>query len=772
MAKNNNEELTLDHYNTLLDVYVENSTSVDPKTFLNTMTVEPNECTYHLLLNVAAKTDNMNHLQYIMSIIKKKNITLDEETFNKLVQTYVISGKTAEAEYMITLMRDMELPLDKAHTELACGYAKLGDVPKLVKILNDESQSNANLLRILKVLSTSDNGRHIPVVLNYLMASLPEIQSDISKLIVELIRLNRTADAYAIINCIAINDRTKNNVNNFVNNFLNELIIANAPIDDIARYANDFVESGCEPYALTNTAEIGLKLGRTNLCLAIFQTMRNRNMEVRPHYYWPLLAIMQKEGEAKVYDFIKSMYKEGVELDFDTMCDYVYPFVNTADPLVTLRRLYSYDIPGTVTVVPLVVFLLSHNRVREALLMCKNSKVKLCYRELVKPLVSAYFATRDTKNCVAILTMSSQGQEFITYFLKMLLRDEHSAFFVEDMECILKEFTFQNAKISQRDATILKNTLLNRYVDVAQETDLLKLIDNMVDKNLENSAFTYMLHYRYMTTKELHYHLIELNSKGLSTRIILRKLMEAYLYERNMKKFEEIKREFDARQYDWTPGLKILLFEWYTKCNKLKEAETTLSDILTTDIRIDNSKILLFATALIQEDNFNKAYETIKNINNVLIKTDSPKYCKKLLDTLACSRYHSHTKDMLNMLVEKKYCDFSTEMLRPLVALSLERNDLSDAIQVFMTCYNKFKKTPLALEILTELLRQKDDWSKKYVKTVYEVITTVKGLGSANMSVAIALAILNKTQELQTVLQVTVKRSDIYVRNIIIVCLL
>ncbi|EZA46475.1 Leucine-rich PPR motif-containing protein, mitochondrial, partial [Ooceraea biroi] len=56
--KNSKEDLTLDHYNTLLQIQMESSTFINPMQFLAGMTVEPDENTYSLLLNVAAKTGN------------------------------------------------------------------------------------------------------------------------------------------------------------------------------------------------------------------------------------------------------------------------------------------------------------------------------------------------------------------------------------------------------------------------------------------------------------------------------------------------------------------------------------------------------------------------------------------------------------------------------------------------------------------------------------------------------------------------------------------
>ncbi|KAL6437949.1 hypothetical protein ACFW04_004329 [Cataglyphis niger] len=760
LAKKNSEGLTLEYYNTLLDVHMENSISVDPKKFLADISVEPNRNTYHLLLNAVAKMGNSNHLRDLISVIKEKNVIIEEDEFNTLVRIYASSDNIAQAEYVITLMQDVKLSTDKAYTELACGYAKLGDIPNLVKILNDEPQSDTNLLRLIKTLSMSNNGRHIPVVVNFLTPSVSAIKSQICKTIAELIRADRITDAHTIITCFAMNDATKDVAKSFANSFLNELVMLNASVDDITRYATDFVDSGCEPLALTNVAESGLKLGRENLCLAIFRAMREKNVEVRAHYYWPLLAIAHyNQGEAKIFSLVKLMIDTGVRLDSDTLLNYVYPFVNTANPSITLQKLLINGVPGCIAYTPFISFLLSQNRMQDIKLLCTYSRqYRIHYKELMKPLVRAYIATKDIENCILLLTIFPRSQNFVALFLKMLLNDRRLTFAMENLQVFLEEFKKRGVKISQQDATILKS-ILSKNFEAMEKISLLKLIDDLVDADVKESALAFVNHPMFMNTNELACHLVEMKKKNFPTRNILRRLLEAYCAENNLMKAEEIQREYDACQYEWTAGMKMYLFELYVRYNKLKEAETLLSDlqIKFDNFKIDNVKIVMFATALVKADKPKKAFQIINNISNVNLKTNVVKHCVVLLQTLAQSKYHSYTKDMLNLLLEKGYCNITTELLRPLVAIPLEHNDIQGAVDIFIACAEKYNKAPLALEVLTVLLQQKNssklDNVEMYIEKVYNIMVQFYGIDTASTLLVLALATLNKTQELQTVLQ-------------------
>ncbi|XP_011865854.1 PREDICTED: leucine-rich PPR motif-containing protein, mitochondrial-like [Vollenhovia emeryi] len=757
LAKKSGGGLTLEYYHTLLGINAENSKLVNPKTFLANMSVEPDRNTYSLLMSVATKAGNSQYLWDILSIMKDRNMNIDEEAINALVHIYVTNGNIDEIKRTIKLMQEAKLSTAKACTELACGYTKLGDISNLVKTLDKEPQSNANLLRIIKTLSVSNNGRHIPVVLNLFVSSVATIEPEISKTIAELIRADRVEDAYTVINCFATNNVTQNVVEGFVNDFINELVILNAPIDDIVKYTNDFVDSGCSQHALTDAAEVGLKLGREKLCLTIFQVMRNRNIEIRPHYYWPLLLrAYHNEGEAEIFSLIRSMINEGVEVDSDTLLHYVLPYVNTADPVATLQKLLLNNVPASVSYTPLISFLLHRNRLHDVTRLYTNyTRYKVHYRELIKPLVRAYLATKDCKTCVTLFTAFPQGQDFVSLFLEALIKAEKLVR-IDDLLFLLMEFKRCETNISQEDAILLKDTLKwNKNFRVTTKAE--DLIDDLVDPKVKDSALKF--HPRYMTTRELTYFLVELKSSKANTRNILHRLLFAHCVENNFKKAEEIQRAYEAHQYEWMPNTKSILFELYLKLNKLDEAEALLPDlqIVPNEYQLDKMKIVMYATALVKADRLTKAFNVIATFNATCTGPNAQAQCCTLLETLAQSQSHDHTKSMLYLLLQRNYCQKSVDLLRPLVAIPLERDNILGAVDALAECAQKYYKAPLVLDILIKLLKRK--YSSKlpdasgYIEQVYDVATTIYSTKVANTFLAIALAKLNKTEKLQALLQ-------------------
>jgi len=751
LAEKSSKGITLDHYNTLLQVQIDFN-SMNPMEFLTNMIVEPDENTYSLLLNGVAEAGNSKCIWDIISVMKEKNIVFDENMFNTLVQIYANNGNINEAERLITFMQDTKLSVTKAYTELTYGCAKFNDVQKLIKILNDEPQSNMNLLEIIKILSLSNNYWFIPTILNFL--SHPLSTDQISKTIVELVHAKEIVGAITIINYFKLNNATKDIARTFVNSFLNELIIIKAPETNIVKHAINFMD--CEPLALSNVAEIALKLGRQDLYDKIFHAMRNKGMKIRPHYYWPILAMAHRnKGEVKVFSILQSMINENIEVDFDTLLYHVYPYINTANPHVTLQRMRIH-MPDSIIFSPLVAFLLFNNRLQDAVNLCEKAYRKIYYKKLMKPMINAYFNTRDGQSCVRLLTMYPYSQSYVSMFLKMMLNDKLLNLHIEDLLLTLIEFTKHNAKIMRQDANYLRNKIEKHSVLLSTEnsTKILNLIEDLVDDQFKNSKASF-LDASHMDIEDLECLFVEQKNKNYSVKHILRKLFEVYCDENKLKKAEIVKHELDACGYEWTYGMKMHLFELHVKRNKLNDAKKILSEINNTEFKIDSVKILAYATALVKANKPKEAFRVIKETKNIKLNNNVQNLCYDLLDSLACSQYYDQTKNMLKLLIERNYCAMNPEMLRPLIMIPLKRNDISQTMKTFIECAREYKKIPLALEILTVLLQRRNDLDfDVYIDQIYKLITDVRDIDVANTTFAIALATLSKTKELQDILQV------------------
>lgn len=75
----------VEHYNVYIKVYTENKIHIDCESFLSKMKCKPNHETFKLLLRNVCEKGDLDQMFYVLSLIKDKGYSMDEETFNCLV---------------------------------------------------------------------------------------------------------------------------------------------------------------------------------------------------------------------------------------------------------------------------------------------------------------------------------------------------------------------------------------------------------------------------------------------------------------------------------------------------------------------------------------------------------------------------------------------------------------------------------------------------------------------------------------------------------------
>lgn len=90
LLQNNKYEFDVKHYNVFIEVYTENRILVNSKNFLENMQCQPNDDTYKLLLRNVCEKGDFDQMLFLLNIIKEKEYTIDENTFNCLVLGHTV----------------------------------------------------------------------------------------------------------------------------------------------------------------------------------------------------------------------------------------------------------------------------------------------------------------------------------------------------------------------------------------------------------------------------------------------------------------------------------------------------------------------------------------------------------------------------------------------------------------------------------------------------------------------------------------------------------
>lgn len=129
-----------------------------------------------------------------------------------------------------------------------------------------------------------------------------------------------------------------------------------------------------------------------------------------------------------------------------------------------------------------------------------------------------------------------------------------------------------------------------------------------------------------MTLEQLECHLLELESKNMETRGVLRKLIQLHSNIGNNKRVMELRNKFIANGYNETPGLKSAMMHNQILLKNLTTSLDLYQEIkmLHSSFRMDSYKIIDLATLLVEngkiEDALDILNEEAKNrYVNVLI---------------------------------------------------------------------------------------------------------------------------------------------------------
>lgn len=119
----------------------------------------------------------------------------------------------------------------------------------------------------------------------------------------------------------------------------------------------------------------------------------------------------------------------------------------------------------------------------------------------------------------------------------------------------------------------------------------------------------------FMNTEELECHLVELKSKSMETRGILRKLIQEYSRLGNVDKVETLRSEFKLAGYEESSGMKSSIMYSYVQGRNLKLAlnEYRILNEEHSNFKLDDFKIIDLATLMVKNRMVDEAMELVRN---------------------------------------------------------------------------------------------------------------------------------------------------------------
>ena len=264
-----------------------------------------------------------------------------------------------------------------------------------------------------------------------------------------------------------------------------------------------------------------------------------------------------------------------------------------------------------------------------------------------------------------------------------------------------------------------------------------------------------------MTLEELECHLVELESKNLNTRGVLRRLLQLCVQKGKYERALEMKKKCDELRVDVSSGMMASVFEMYIKTKRLTAAESTLADLKKNypGFLIDDHKIIDFSSLLIENGQIDKARKTLKeraNAAKIKLGPNNHKNIWNLLNTMAHysasnapESLANQTEEFLTYLVGLGYCEYHNALLGPLIREHLLKEQHQAAIDLFKKIVSKYRKTPLQQEIATLLVKLSNESSvpdfstqkaKDTLQELVKILSKIHGQVNTNGTLVIAFA--------------------------------
>ncbi|KAF2901912.1 hypothetical protein ILUMI_04268 [Ignelater luminosus] len=737
--------MNLEHYNTYLQVCIENQVALDFEEFLSKMKCKPNKETYNLLLECACEVGDVQQAVKIVAAMKSIEFPADERMFDALVLGHSIKGGFKSAQTVLENMQAAHVPVtSRTYFSIIRGLGYRNNLEELMQALQMYSGviKEQEILSLLMVIGLNGNYKWLKQILQItgpIRLSKRSIQQ-LDLLCINLIHSGQPEAAiefYKTIVNVPLDDDTENYAFFLLIEMLHTFTSPKILID----VAKDLQRSGLNPFALENITGIALRRGFYKVAWELLESFSR----LRPHYFWPLLLQAEKQNrEIGVLNVIEKMLDWNVKMDLDTLEFYCLPYCDTMNPQLLITRLQNLGFSIKELLTPFLGFLLKESRIKDAQELYKAyDNVSINSERLLSPLVKAWHNSSNSGNIVRILKKfcksASVSTDYLGHFLLRCLRlcdsPEHHEQFLELLKAMHVAKLY--ISLSTSDSLIYRMKLPSHQTQL--NTAILEEINNLSNVSIPQNNNSHIPHPRNMNVSELECHLIELQNKNMEVRGVLRRLIQEYARTGDEKKVNELRQKFSNAGYVETAGMKAALMYSYITNDNVDSALKIYDEVkkTSTSFFIDSFKVLDLATLLIKNNQFNKAIDILENETKDRCAQGGPTIVRNCWQLITAAADEVQAEKLFNLLVEKGYCVPSNIILGPLVKVYLKKGNLTKAVEVFTNFAQKYNCTPLQVELLYTLVKAENE---RLMQDVLNVTTKVHGTEAANLSLVTVLA--------------------------------
>ncbi|TRY73427.1 hypothetical protein TCAL_02200 [Tigriopus californicus] len=267
--------MTIQHYNALLSVYLENDHTFCPAYFQNRLrnrSVRANQETFEALMRRYSKDGNMEGASRILKVMQERGFGVSRSAFHALINGHAQANDFKSAKQVLNTMAGLELVANsETFLILANGFARYGDFQGIQDTFQEAvkhkvKMGNKHVYEVIWNLCEHDHKNLVFKVLDLANRDSESFGFETKAVISKLIASSHDDVAFSLLKFIP---QAPKDVSKRATEFLDELVKKNRPVSKLLWYAEEMkrekiLEGGLETLLLAalnkNNFSLALKL--------------------------------------------------------------------------------------------------------------------------------------------------------------------------------------------------------------------------------------------------------------------------------------------------------------------------------------------------------------------------------------------------------------------------------------------------------------------------------------------------------------------------------
>ncbi|CAH1263463.1 LRPPRC [Branchiostoma lanceolatum] len=767
------------HYNAQLKVYLDSEHKFSATDFLANMEakdIQPNRVTYQHLVMAYCQQGDIEGARKVLEFMKTKDFPITEGVFNALITGHGRAGDMENAKGILDVMRNtgVEPSLD-TYTALLCAFAEHGDIQAIEEFISELEKTETSLmdsdyLQLVYSLATHGHSQYIPKFLEKIRHDQGYVQDAIATTSQLIIAECDDAAFEVLLTLPPVGNAGEEGSTGDPNNgyfFIRNMVYHQRPIDTLAKFCDQLQERGIHTVPLQFALKCALEDNNAEYAYSIVKVLKEKNLPVRAHYFWPLLASCQLDSDLEgVTAILRTMQELEVSADADTYSKYLVPLISESTDLLTKFQELGLTV-GPEEILALVRWEIQNNRLDVASALLKeHGGENILFEAYKMSLVEAFINKQQDPEAFAELLD-------IVYKSQQLGRSEENDPVGYFLYNLLEEM--QGGMARRREGTFLEllASLKNKGVQIP--VNIVKGMDKLIKRNnyspdVFDAAVALAdapLRDRWQPDEgmpqpdeggEVQLDMMEPESinqiesqlrvartKGLTRRAIhlLRMLVKANCLQDNVERALELKREVESLGELLYAINYPSLIEALCKEGKVQEAWEANQELNRNypSFVMDGWKYCCLVQLLAEKGRLQDALNTIDEMKSKGVQSDFRLQNNffQVLHSLAERGDLESTRALFDKAMELGLVRPTNNLASHLVTPFLLKDDLEGAWSAIKDCEEKYRIMPRLHDLLCAYIEKGDTDS---LQTAMDYISNSKG--EMNMLYDLVFAFLSK----------------------------